>query len=95
MAENSKIQWCHNTQNFWIGCSKVDQLCKNCYAEKLSDRWGYAEWGANGKRNKTSDSNWKKPYQWNRKAIKEGVRYRVFCASLSDVFDDHESIQQS
>lgn len=92
MGENSKISWCDHTFNPWIGCSKVDQLCKNCYAEKFSDRWGYAEWGEKGKRMKTSDANWKKPYQWARKGYKLGVRYKVFCASLADVMDNHPSI---
>ena len=41
-----------------------------------------------GTRVKTSEANWNKPRAWNRKAEKEGVRYRVFCASLADVFED-------
>lgn len=94
MGESSKIQWTDHTFNPWIGCTKIDALCQNCYAEKFSNRYGHAKWGEFGVRKKTSDANWKKPYQWNRKAEKEGVRYRVFCASLSDVFDDHNSISQ-
>lgn len=95
MGDNSKIQWTTGqTFNPWIGCTKIDALCQNCYAEKFAERYGYAKWGEKGVRHKTSAANWKKPYAWNRKAQKEGVRYRVFCASLSDVFDDHESIKQ-
>lgn len=94
MGENSKIEWTDHTFNPWIGCTKIDELCSNCYAEKYSERWGHAKWGPRGDRKKTADSNWNKPYAWNRQAKKEGVRKRVFCASLSDVFDDHESIKQ-
>ena len=94
MGENSKISWTDHTFNPWIGCTKVDQLCKFCYAEHFAERYGYAKWGPAGKRQKTADSNWKKPYSWARKAKKLGIRYRVFCASLADVFDDHESIKQ-
>ena len=33
MGEHTGIAWCHHTLNPWIGCTKVDTLCKNCYAE--------------------------------------------------------------
>lgn len=55
----------------------------------MDHRYGRAKWGANGTRVRTSVDNWKKPYTWNRKAAKLGERHRVFCASLSDVFEDH------
>lgn len=89
MAENSAIEWTDHTFNPWIGCKKVSSGCANCYAESLMDkRWGKVEWGPQGKRSRTSDANWRKPLAWNRKAEREGVRYRVFCASLADVFEE-------
>lgn len=36
--ENSKIAWTHHTFNPWIGCTKVSEDCKNCYAETLDNR---------------------------------------------------------
>ncbi len=33
------------------------------------------------------DQETKKPLAWDRKAVRLGIRYRVFCASLADVFD--------
>ena len=45
MAENSKIEWTDHTVNLWWGCSKVHTGCKNCYAEKLSNRYGDDVWG--------------------------------------------------
>ena len=88
MAENSKIEWCRHTFNPWIGCTKVSPGCANCYAEALMDhRYGKAEWGPNGSRNRTSPSNWAKPLRWNRAAEAAGERHRVFCASLADVFE--------
>jgi protein gp37 len=81
------------TFNPWIGCAKVSPGCANCYAETLMDkRMGRVQWGVNGTRVHTSDSNWKKPYQWNRKAQEEGVRKRIFCASLADVFEDRPEL---
>lgn len=38
MSERTKISWCDSTVNFWSGCTKVSDGCKNCYAEALSDR---------------------------------------------------------
>lgn len=69
MAENSKIEWTDHTFNPWIGCTKVHEGCKHCYAETMMDsRYGNAKWGPGGTRVMTSDSNWRKPLQWNRKA---------------------------
>ena len=87
MAE-TKIEWADFTFNPWIGCTKVAPGCTHCYAEAFSKRTGKAKWGDNGTRIKTSESNWNKPLKWNRDAEKEGVRRRVFCASLADVFED-------
>lgn len=89
MAENSKIEWCDHTFNPWSGCWKVSEGCKNCYAERLEDkRFGRAIWGASGTRTGRSEAYWEQPHKWNRKAEKDGVRYRVFCASLCDIFED-------
>lgn len=77
------------TFNPWIGCTKVAPGCAHCYAEALMDtRWGKVEWGPNGTRVRTTDSNWRKPLQWDKEAKAAGERRRVFCASLADVFED-------
>lgn len=85
MAENSKIEWTDHTFNPWIGCQVVSpDGCKNCYAEEWAKRYGrdFAQ------RTRTSDANWKQPLKWNAQAEREGRRFRVFCASLADVFDN-------
>lgn len=87
MAENSKIEWCDHTFNPVVGCTKVSPACDHCYAEGWAKRAGRAElW--NGTRSRTSAANWAKPVKWQLDAMKKGVRYRVFCASLADVFDN-------
>lgn len=89
MGENTKIEWAHHTFNPWIGCTKVSPACANCYAEAMMDsRLQHVEWGPNGTRRITSDANWRKPLAWNRRAERIGIRYRVFCSSLADVFED-------
>lgn len=40
MAKNTYISWTDSTHNFWYGCVKVSQGCKNCYAEREMDRFG-------------------------------------------------------
>lgn len=88
MAENSAIEWTDHTFNPWVGCTKVSKGCAHCYAEADFDtRRGFAQWGPNGTRVVTSEANWKKPEKWNREAQAAGVRKRVFCASLADVFE--------
>lgn len=89
MAENSKIEWCTHTFNPWIGCTKVSDGCKYCYAETLMDkRYGRVKWGPQGQRVRTSAANWKRPLKWNRDSAANGQRAKVFCASLADVFED-------
>jgi len=89
MAENSKIEWTDHTFNHVIGCSKVSPACHNCYAERDMDHhWKKAKWGPQGTRVMTADSYWGNPIKWNRDAEASGVRWRVFCASLADVFED-------
>ncbi|ARR53455.1 hypothetical protein HY78_08470 [Rhizorhabdus wittichii DC-6] len=88
MAENTKIEWAHHTFNPWIGCMKVGPGCDHCYAETLATaRLGVA-WGAGAPRRRTAESTWKQPRRWNARAAKLGTRYRVFCSSLADVFDN-------
>lgn len=39
-----------------------------------------------------SPAYWKQPEKWNREAKRDGVRRRVFCASLADVFEDRPDL---
>lgn len=41
-----------------------------------------------------SDGYWKLPLTWNRKAQREGRRFKVFCSSMADVFEDHPTVAQ-
>jgi protein gp37 len=81
------------TFNPWIGCQKVSPGCDHCYAEAMmADRYGRVVWGPHGDRSRTSPQNWNKPRAWDRAAAATGVRAKVFCASLADVFDNHRSV---
>lgn len=90
--ENSKIEWCDHTFSPWHGCIKISPGCQNCYALALDKRWGKDVWGPGPKRQRTSEANWRLPLQWNRRAEKEGRRYKVFCASMADVFERNDQL---
>ncbi|MPZ14352.1 MAG: DUF5131 family protein [Chloroflexi bacterium] len=88
MGERTNIGWTDRTFNPWIGCTKVSPGCDDCYAEVLNNRFHHVDgWGISAPRKRTSPANWRKPIAWNREALAEGVRLRVFCASMADVFD--------
>lgn len=91
MSENSKIEWTDHTFNPWIGCTKVSPACDHCYAEGWARRSGLVSWGPHQRR-RTSASYWQQPLRWNARAAEDGVRARVFCASLADVFDNDRAI---
>lgn len=88
MAETTEISWCDHTFNPWTGCQKVSPACDGCYAESWAKRSGLVKWGPGEERRRTTEDYWKQPLTWNRKAERDGVRRRVFCASLADVFDN-------
>ena len=94
MADTTNIAWVRNsdgtpgaTFNPWIGCTRVSAGCAGCYAEKLATSRLGVEWGKGKPRRRTAIDNWKKPRRWNRQAEAKGIRIRIFCASLADVFD--------
>jgi protein gp37 len=86
--KNSNISWTGNTFNPWMGCTKVSPGCLHCYAATLMDtRYKRVKWGRGNPRKRTSGDNWKQPLKWNQQAVEGGIRTKVFCASLGDVFD--------
>jgi protein gp37 len=91
MGEKTSIGWTHHTFNAWIGCHKVSPACKHCYAESFAKRTGRDVWGADKPRYFVGEGSWKKPLKWNREAEKDGERRRVFCGSMMDVFEWHDS----
>jgi protein gp37 len=97
MGERTGIAWTDHTFNPWIGCQKIAAGCLNCYAEKetrprvLRSR-GIETWGPKGQRVVTSDAYWKQPLKWNRQAEEDGVRRRVFCGSMCDVFEARDDL---
>lgn len=90
--ENTKIAWADHTFNPWTGCTKVGPGCDHCYAESWAKRSGVVQWGVDAARRRTGGQTWANPLKWNGRHAEfereHGRRQRVFCASLSDVFDN-------
>jgi protein gp37 len=86
MGETTGISWTDHTFNAWWGCQRVSPGCEHCYAEAWAKRTGLG-WGPQAERRMMSDAYWKQPLKWNRAAAQAGVRRRVFCSSMADVFE--------
>ena len=86
MAKDSAIEWTDHTFNPWWGCVKISEGCKNCYAE--ARQFGGDWWGQDKPRRFFGEKHWKQPIKWNEEAEKLGVRYKVFCGSYCDVFEE-------
>lgn len=93
MAENTKIEWCDATVNWWIGCSKVSPGCSNCYAESWDRRYHAAKhWGPEAPRIFRHILASHEAERLNRKSQREGRRLKVFTNSLADFFEDREDL---
>lgn len=81
MATNSKIGWTHHTMNFWQGCNRVSEECRFCYIGPIMKRAGSEPFDG-----PIRTKEWSHPERWNRQALMEGERHRVFTCSMSDFF---------
>jgi len=93
VGDKTNISWTDHTFNPWTGCHKISPGCDHCYAAELDHRWGGEHWGTKAPRKFYGAKHWAQPLAWNRKAEKDGVRRRVFCASMADVFEDRKDLE--
>ncbi len=40
MGYRTRIEWADSSWNPWLGCTKVSPGCRNCYAERIEERYG-------------------------------------------------------
>ena len=90
--KNSTIEWTDHTFNIAEGCVKVSEGCKNCYAEARNKRWANDNWGVGSRRMMRSENYWHQPIAWDADAAAKGIKYKVFCSSLCDVFEQHDDL---
>jgi len=97
MGKDTKISWATHTFSPWWGCVEVpgSGACAKCYARTFSARLGHDLWGKDKPRKPQRDPYWNEPLRWNRAAEKAGIRDRVFCASMADVFEDRRDLDDS
>jgi protein gp37 len=92
MGATTGIEWATSTFNPWWGCARVSRACDGCYAETMAHRFGVG-WGRTAPRRFFGDRHWAEPLAWNRRAEACGQQWRVFCASMADVFEDRADLQ--
>lgn len=92
MAHLTKIEWCDASLNLWWGCTKVSDGCKFCYAEHIADhRHKKGNWGPGGTRKEVK--SWRNTLaKISKQAKAENRRLKVFCQSMSDTFEGHETM---
>lgn len=88
MGDSTKIPYVDHTWNPWYGCEPVHTGCQNCYAKPYWKRFHVPP----GRRKRAAESTLLKPFAWNRRAAKLGVRRRVMLGSLMDFFEDHPDV---
>lgn len=100
MAEKTAIAWTDRTYNPWMGCAKVSEGCRNCYALTLTkNRMGIEVFGASPRQ--VTKAPWKNVRAWNRESpahvgvLGPGKPDLVFTASLCDVFEDHPTANET
>lgn len=78
--QKSKIEWTDRTWNPVTGCTKVSQGCKNCYAERLYERFnGHGSF----KNVICHPERLQQPMKWKKPC-------KIFVNSMSDLF--HEDV---
>jgi len=87
MGDRSAIEWTEATWNPVTGCSKVSPGCTNCYAERLSLRFGWSKhpWSAAHAAENVvlHPERLDRPLRWRRPRM-------IFTCSMGDLF--HERV---
>jgi protein gp37 len=82
MGKRTNIGWTDHTLNFWVGCHKVSEECRHCYIDAIMRRAGREPFRGPMK----TKGAWKEAYAFNRAALRDRTRRRVFTCSISDFF---------
>jgi protein gp37 len=68
VADETLIAWTDHTFNAWMGCTRVSEGCRHCYAETLTtNRMGLKLWGVQAPRQVTK-TPWQNVRQWEKLA---------------------------
>jgi len=87
MGQDSRIGWTDNTHNFWYGCQKVSEGCKNCYAECDMTRYGKPFVQVTRAKGFDAPRRWQKQLDAGTyTGPRHGATVLVFTCSWSDFF---------
>jgi len=89
----TKIEWCDETINPIVGCSKVSEGCERCYAEKMAyrlKRMGHPKY-----QNVVDKNGWTGKHHADLNPLHELPKKpkKVFVVSMGDLF--HENLRDS
>lgn len=95
MGDGTGIEWTDATWNPIRGCSRVSEGCRNCYAERVANRYSgeglpYEGLAANGKwtgKVIVVESHMEDPIRWKKPR-------RIFVNSMSDLFHEELPFEQ-
>lgn len=91
MGANSRIEWTNSTWNPIVGCSRVSEGCRNCYAEGMATRFSKpGQWGHGAAEMIDGKPRWTGAVILDEKKLLEPLRWRrprrIFVTSVSDPF---------
>lgn len=99
----SKIQWCDETINPVVGCSKISAGCQNCYAENMARRLAamglrqYHNVVVGGIADNTYEPRWNGNTAFVPSELEKPYRWKkprtIFVSSMGDLFHDTVSIK--
>jgi len=84
---STKIQWCDETINPIVGCTKISEGCKNCYAEKMA--WRLKNIGIEKYQEVVNKNGWTGEIGIDIDAFDKLPKYKskkVFVCSMGDIF---------
>jgi protein gp37 len=77
MGLKTKIEYVSATHNFWYGCTKVSEGCKNCFAERI-----YKRFYGNDFSKIIKSKNFDAPLKWKKPRV-------ILVNDMSDFFHDN------
>lgn len=103
----SKIEWTNKTWNPIIGCSKISEGCKNCYAEKMAGRLANIKSTMDNYSEVVKKVEYKTYYrglpEWNgnthfiESALNKPLSWKkprmIFVCSMSDLFHENNTFE--
>jgi protein gp37 len=90
----TKIQWCDETINPIVGCTKISDGCKNCYAEKMA--WRLKNIGIGKYQDVVNENGWTGKICVDIDVFDKLPKYKskkVFVCSMGDIF--HKNVTEN